>query len=101
MKPEAFLINTARGGVIDEEALIQVLSQKRIAGAGLDVFEKEPPDPDNPLLKMDNVVLSPHAAALTKEASIKMSVEAAQAVVDFFEGIQPKYIYNLKSLRST
>lgn len=101
MKPEAYLINTARGGVIDEEALIQVLSQKRIAGAGLDVFEKEPPDPDNPLLKMDNVVLSPHAAALTKEASIKMSVEAAQAVVDFFEGIQPKYIYNLKSLRST
>jgi len=60
MKPSAVLINTARGGVVDEPALIDALREKTIAGAGLDVFAKEPPDRDNPLLRMDNVVVTPH-----------------------------------------
>jgi phosphoglycerate dehydrogenase-like enzyme len=60
MKPSAVLINTARGGVADEPALIEALQEKAIAGAGLDVFAKEPPDRDNPLLRMDNVVVTPH-----------------------------------------
>jgi D-3-phosphoglycerate dehydrogenase len=60
MKPTAVLINTSRGGIVDEPALIEALASGKIAAAGLDVFAKEPPDPDNPLLKMDNVVLTPH-----------------------------------------
>jgi D-3-phosphoglycerate dehydrogenase len=100
MKTTAYLINAARGGVIDEQALIDALKEKRIAGAGLDVFQEEPPAPDNELLKLDNVILSPHSAALTKEATIRMSAEAAQAVVDYFEGRQPKYIYNITELKN-
>ena len=65
MKPTALLINTSRGEVVDEAALTEALRDKRIAGAGLDVFEKEPVDPANPLLKLDNVVLSPHSAGTT------------------------------------
>lgn len=65
MKPTAVLINTARGGVVDEPALIEALRQGTIAGAGLDVFATEPPDRDNPLLQMDNVVVTPHCAAGT------------------------------------
>lgn len=99
MKPDAFLINTARGTVVDEQALCDLLWEGRIAGAGLDVFEKEPPDLSNPLLHMDNVVVSPHSAALTKEASVRMSYEAAEAVVDYFSGVTPKYIYNIKDIK--
>ena len=65
MRPTAVLINTSRGPVVDEEALIEALSEGRIAGAGLDVFEREPVDPGNPLLKMDNVVVTPHTAGTT------------------------------------
>ena len=65
MRPTAVLINTSRGPVVDEEALIEALSESRIAGAGLDVFEREPVDPGNPLLKMDNVVVTPHTAGTT------------------------------------
>jgi phosphoglycerate dehydrogenase-like enzyme len=68
MKPTAVVINTSRGPVINEAALIEALQEGRIAGAGLDVFEKEPVDPDNPLLKMDNVVVSPHSAGTTWDA---------------------------------
>lgn len=98
MKPDAYIINTARGTVIDEAALIDLLKEKRIAGAGLDVFEKEPPDADNPLLHMQNVVVTPHSAALTREASFRMSFEAAKAVDDYFSGKTPEYIYNRKEL---
>ena len=65
MKPTSILINTSRGPVVDESALIDALSEGRIAGAGLDVFESEPADPDNPLLSMDNVVVTPHSAGTT------------------------------------
>ena len=71
MKPSAYFINTGRGPVVDESALIQALQEGWISGAGLDVLEEEPPLPDNPLLKMDNVVLSPHIAS----TSIKGNVE--------------------------
>jgi D-3-phosphoglycerate dehydrogenase len=98
MKSGACFVNCARGGVVDEGALIDLLKEKRIAGAGIDVFETEPPAPDNGLPGLDNVILSPHAAALTKEASIRMSVEAARAVEDYFAGRLPKYIYNAKVL---
>jgi len=99
MKPTAYLINAARGTVIDEQALIEALKEKRIAGAGLDVFQQEPPLSDNELLRLENVILSPHSAALTKEATVRMAVEAVQAVIDYFEGRQPKYIYNYKVLK--
>jgi D-3-phosphoglycerate dehydrogenase len=99
MKHTAYLINAARGTVIDEQALIEALKEKRIAGAGLDVFQQEPPSSDNELLRLENVILSPHSAALTKEATVRMAVEAVQAVIDYFEGRQPKYIYNYKMLK--
>ena len=98
MKPDAYIINAARGGIIDEDALVDVLKEKRIAGAGLDVFEKEPVDTDHPLLHMVNVIVSPHSAALTKEATLRMAVEAAQAVDDLFSGKMPQYIYNRQVL---
>ncbi len=68
MKPSAVLINTSRGAIVDEPALIKALETKTIAGAGLDVFDQEPVKPDNPLLKMDNVVLTPHISAGTVDA---------------------------------
>ena len=68
MKPSAVLINTSRGAIVDEAALIKALETKIVAGAGLDVFEQEPVKPDNPLLKMDNVVLTPHVSAGTVDA---------------------------------
>jgi len=98
MKPDAFLINTARGPIVDEKALIEALKNKSIAGAGLDVLEKEPPSPDNSLLKFDNVITTPHSSALSQECKMKVHSTAAQAVVDFLEGRQPEYIYNEQGL---
>jgi phosphoglycerate dehydrogenase-like enzyme len=68
MKPSAWVFNTARGDLIDEAALYRVLSEKKIAGAGLDTFEVEPTPPDNPILKLDNVIVTPHAAGFSDEA---------------------------------
>jgi len=99
MKPDAFLINTSRGALVDEKALIEVLEEGSIAGAGLDVFEKEPPSPDNPLLRFNNVIVTPHSSALSRECVMKVHITAAQAVVDFVEGRQLKYIYNKKELQ--
>lgn len=100
MKPDAFLINTSRGPVIGESALIKALQNGKIAGAGLDVFSEEPPRDDNPLLKLDNVILTPHSAALTRECVIKMNTEAARSVVDIFNGIEPPNIANRQVLAS-
>ncbi len=94
MKKEAFLINAARGGVIDESALVKALALGRLAGAALDVFSKEPPDPENPLFKMDNVVVTPHMAAHTKETLRDMAVTVATDVVQALIGEIPRNIVN-------
>ena len=80
MKSNAYIINTARGRVIDEEAMIKALKDGKIAGAGLDVFEKEPIDPDNPLLKMDNVTVTPHSASFS-DTALKVQAENPSRVV--------------------
>jgi D-3-phosphoglycerate dehydrogenase len=86
MKPSATLVNTSRGGVVDETALIASLREGRLAAAGLDVFAAEPPAPDNPLLSMDQAVLSPHIAGLTAECAERMAISSVQNVLDFFAG---------------
>jgi len=94
MKPTAYLINTSRGPVIDEPALIKALQEKWIAGAGLDVFEKEPVDPDNPLFKMDNVVVTPHSASASDVASERCRTSVGQEVARVLSGQWPKNVVN-------
>ena len=86
MKKTAILVNTARGGVINEAELIEALEQKEIAGAGLDVFEKEPIDSNNRLLKLDNVVLTPHVAYKTEEALNRRMEVTVKNIADFRDG---------------
>ena len=85
MKKTSIIINTSRGGVVNEKDLNTALDKEIIYGAGLDVFEKEPPNEDNPLLKNKKVTLSPHAATFTKECLSNMAVQTAQNIIDFFE----------------
>jgi D-3-phosphoglycerate dehydrogenase len=85
MKKTAIIINTSRGGVINEKDLNNALDKEIIYGAGLDVFEKEPPNDNNLLLKNKKVLLSPHAATFTKECTSSMAIQTAQNIVDFFE----------------
>jgi len=94
MKPTAYLINTARGAVVDEAALIKALQENWIAGAGLDVFEKEPIDPDNPLLRMDNVVVSPHCASHTVASFKRLKTSVAQEAARVLSGRWPKNVVN-------
>lgn len=95
MKPSSIVVNTARGGIVDEGALQEALRAGRLAGAGLDVFESEPPEPDNPLFDLENVVLSPHSAGLTEEAAAGMAVSAATNIVNFFAGrLDPALVVN-------
>ncbi|MCI0528437.1 MAG: C-terminal binding protein [Nitrospira sp.] len=96
MKPTAILINTARGPIVDEKALIKALKEKWIAGAALDVLEKEPPDPDNPLFQMDNVILTPHAAWYSEDACPELRRKAATNVRQVLSGYYPKYLVNPK-----
>ena len=85
MKKNCIIINAARGGVINETDLDRALNENLIFGAGLDVFEKEPPDQNNPLLKNERVFLSPHTAAFTEECMVRMGKETIQNIIDFFE----------------
>ena len=85
MKKSSILINTARGGIINEKDLDIALKKNIIFAAGLDVFEKEPPDLSNPLLKNNKVLLSPHSATFTKECKSRMGIETVQNIIDFFE----------------
>ncbi len=97
MKPNAILINTARGGLIDELALDAALRSGKVAGAGLDVFVVEPPQPNHPLLTNTKVTISPHAAGLTRECAERMSVMSVQNIIDFFRGtLNPALIVNAK-----
>jgi D-3-phosphoglycerate dehydrogenase len=94
MKPDALLINTSRGGVIHEGALIEALSANKIAGAGLDVFSEEPLPAGSPFERLENVILTPHSAALTKQCVVRMATEAAQCVIDLLEGLVPQNVAN-------
>jgi D-3-phosphoglycerate dehydrogenase len=90
MKPSAYLINAARGGIVNEEALCRALQQKQIAGAALDVVANEPPIKDHPLFQLENVILTPHLGALTWEASERGEWGAAEEVIRVLEGKRPK-----------
>ena len=94
MKPSAFLINCARGGIIDEGALYRALKENWIAGAALDVFEQEPPKKDLPLFELDNIILTPHAAAMTGESLERMAMEISQGVIKMLSGEIPHNLVN-------
>jgi len=94
MKPSAYLINTARGGIIDEKALIKALQEGWIKGAALDVFEEEPLSPDNPLLKLNNVTLTPHIAGASKDVAHRAAEMVAEDIKKVLKGERPKYCIN-------
>ena len=94
MKPSAFLINTARGEVVDEAALAAALDEGRLAGAGLDVFTEEPVDPGNPLLKSEKVVLSPHVAGGTNESKARMIQVSMENLLRALRGEKPLFVIN-------
>lgn len=94
MKKTAFLINTARGKVVDQKALYKALKEGWIAGAGLDVFEREPISPDDPLLELDNVVLAPHAASASYETRSRMAEMVADNLIAFLKGEVPPNLVN-------
>ncbi len=95
LRPGAVLVNTARGGIVDETALAAALADGRVGAAGLDVFDDEPPPGDHPLFAFDQVLLTPHVAGLTREAGERMAVASVQNVVDYFAGrLEPDLIVN-------
>lgn len=94
MKPSAFLINTSRGPVVDQRALYEVLKDRRIAGAGLDVFDPEPPEADDPILKLDNVVLTPHALGFSDQMFATMSEVNRAAINAVRAGQNPEHTVN-------
>ena len=99
MKPTAYFVNTARGPIVDEKALTDVLRRRAIAGAGIDVFEQEPPENDNPLFQLDNVILAPHSVAWTVESLRGNSIEACLNVRRIYEGNPPNYTANTSVLQ--
>jgi len=94
MKQDAYLVNTARGEVVDSAALSEALVEKRIAGAALDVFDGEPPDFDDPLFRLDSVILTPHIGAYTLEAVRRMDLISAENIVKVFHGQRPDFVVN-------
>jgi phosphoglycerate dehydrogenase-like enzyme len=99
MKPTALLINTARGPIVNQDALIQALENRTIAGAALDVFEKEPLEADSPLLQMDNVVLTSHSIGWTEELFRDMGRIDCEGAIAVSRGQQPKNVVNQEVLQ--
>jgi D-3-phosphoglycerate dehydrogenase len=98
MKPSAYLINTARGPIVDQKALTEVLRAGRIAGAGIDVFDPEPPNADDPLLALDNVILAPHGVAMTDELFANCGALDVRAVRDVMHGREPQGIVQRRAI---
>ena len=99
MKRGAILVNTARGGIIDEAALVEAVRSGHIGAAGLDVFDDEPPLRGNPLLALDQVILTPHIAGLSRESAERMAISSVQNVLDFLAGrLDPALIVNKDAL---
>lgn len=94
MKPTAYLVNASRGQVVDEEALVEALEGRRIAGAALDVFECEPPPDDHPLLNLDNVVVTPHIASFTEAGVEAMGMGVVEQLEALFRGERPRFVVN-------
>lgn len=94
MKKDAYFINTSRGGTVDEQALIEALKNNEIAGAGIDVFESEPPNTNSELFSLNNVIVTPHSAALSKQGAVKMAVHAAMQIDQVLQGQQPSWPVN-------
>ena len=100
MRNNAFIINTARGGIVNEEALIKMLTNKSIAGYATDVFAKEPPTADNPLLKLENVILAPHCIAWTDDLFTEIGRKACRQVVEIAAGRIPEDVVNIEVLKT-
>jgi phosphoglycerate dehydrogenase-like enzyme len=98
MKRSAYFVNTARGPIVDETALLEALVSNRIAGAGIDVFEQEPVSPDNPLLKLDNIIVTPHHICLTDECIDTVAASVFGACRDLAKARVPKYVVNQEVL---
>jgi D-3-phosphoglycerate dehydrogenase len=94
MKTNAFLINSSRGGIVDEAALYDHLANGKLAGAAMDVFSQEPPPADHPLLSLDNFIATPHIAGMTAEAMRRMAITVAEEILRVFRGERPKYPVN-------
>jgi D-3-phosphoglycerate dehydrogenase len=99
MKESGYLISAARGGIVDETALERALQSGKLAGAALDVFEEEPPAPGHPLFALDQVIVTPHNAALTKEATERMSLHAAISIDEVLSGKTPSWPVNRPPFR--
>ncbi|HEX5982221.1 MAG TPA: NAD(P)-dependent oxidoreductase, partial [Nitrososphaeraceae archaeon] len=100
MKNTAFVINTSRGQIIDQRALIKALRNRWIAGAGLDVYEKEPICSSNALLRMNNVIILPHIGSATYQTRSKMARVAAENILNILNGIEPLYLVNPQTLKN-
>ena len=98
MKPTAYLINTARAAIVDQDSLVEAVRERRIAGAGIDVFLQEPLPPEaNPFKDLDNVVLMPHAGAVTREANARSRKMPVDNIIAFLEG-RPEHVVNPAAL---
>lgn len=98
MKPTAYLINMARGPVVNQQALYEALTTGQLAGAALDVLEQEPPEPNDPLLQLDNVIVTPHTSSWSTESMLELRRGVVRNVVDALQGRQPRSVVNRKEL---
>ena len=101
MERKPFLLNTSRGPIVNEKALIQALEEGRISGAGLDVLETEPPGPENPMLKMENVIFSPHVGFYSEESISELKRRTAKNVSDVLMGRRPGSMVNQEVISKT